>query len=107
MGTGAAGYLISHQVNNSFVLINRLLKSGAEVYWMKKDETADGQDLGEADVPTYYPDRTWNGRTYVVDGTSASAPTFGALIALVNDCKVCRATRARGSVIMACSGCSR
>jgi hypothetical protein len=46
MGTGTAGYLISHQVNNSFVLINRLMKSGAEVYWMKKEETADGKNLG-------------------------------------------------------------
>ena len=25
----------------------------------------DGEDLGEAGVPTWYPDRTWNGRTYV------------------------------------------
>jgi hypothetical protein len=45
-GTGTAGYLISHRVNNSFVLINRLLKAGADVYWLKRDETADGQDLG-------------------------------------------------------------
>ncbi len=46
VGSGTAGYLISHQINNSFVLINRLLKSGADVYWMKKEETAGGQDLG-------------------------------------------------------------
>jgi len=26
---------------------------------------SDGEDLGEAGVPTWYPDRTWNGRTYV------------------------------------------
>ena len=32
-----AGYLISHQVNNSFKLINWLLKANAEVYWMKKE----------------------------------------------------------------------
>jgi hypothetical protein len=41
-----AGYLISHRINNSFVLINRLLKAGAEVYWLKKQETAGGWDLG-------------------------------------------------------------
>jgi hypothetical protein len=41
-----AGYLISHRINNSFVLINRLLKAHAEVYWLKKQEKADGQDLG-------------------------------------------------------------
>ena len=31
-----AGYLISHQINNSFILINRLLKANADVYWLKK-----------------------------------------------------------------------
>jgi hypothetical protein len=41
-----AGYLISHQVNNSFILVNRLLKANAEVYWLKKPATADGQELG-------------------------------------------------------------
>ena len=37
-----AGYLISHRINNSFVLINRLMKAGADVYWLKKRE----MDLG-------------------------------------------------------------
>lgn len=32
---GSAGYLISHRVNNSFILINRLIKAGADVYWLK------------------------------------------------------------------------
>lgn len=41
-----AGYLISHRTNNSFVLVNRLLKSKADVYWMKSAEKIDGQDLG-------------------------------------------------------------
>ncbi len=45
-GTGTAGFLISHRINNSFVLINRLLKAGADVYWIKKDMSADGEDLG-------------------------------------------------------------
>jgi len=34
-----AGYLISHRVNNSFTLVNRLLKAGREVYWLKRDGT--------------------------------------------------------------------
>jgi hypothetical protein len=34
-----AGYLISHQINNSFVVMNRLLKAGADVYWLKGDGT--------------------------------------------------------------------
>jgi hypothetical protein len=31
-----AGYLISHRINNSFRVVNRLLKAGGEVYWLKK-----------------------------------------------------------------------
>ncbi len=30
-----AGWLVSHAVNNSFILANRLLKAGAEVRWLK------------------------------------------------------------------------
>ena len=41
-----AGYLISHRINNSFVMINRLLKAGAEVYWLKNANQAGWQDLG-------------------------------------------------------------
>ena len=42
----AAGWLISHQENNSFIVANRLLKSGAEVYWMTGELSADGKSLG-------------------------------------------------------------
>lgn len=41
-----AGYLISHRVNNSFKLMNRLLKANCDVYWMKTAENAAGRDLG-------------------------------------------------------------
>jgi zinc carboxypeptidase len=34
-----AGYVISHRINNSFTLVNRLLKAGSEVFWMKRDGT--------------------------------------------------------------------
>lgn len=30
-----AGFLVSHAVNDSFILTNRLLKAGCEVYWQK------------------------------------------------------------------------
>ncbi|HEY4361315.1 MAG TPA: M14 metallopeptidase family protein [Bryobacteraceae bacterium] len=36
-----AGYLISHEINNSFILINRLLQAGGQVYWLKKEQTVD------------------------------------------------------------------
>ncbi|HEV8145167.1 MAG TPA: M14 metallopeptidase family protein, partial [Bryobacteraceae bacterium] len=31
------GYLLSHRVNDSFIAVNRLLKAGDEVYWLKAD----------------------------------------------------------------------
>ena len=40
------GYLISHTMNNAFKLINRLLKSDADVYWLKNAVEANGEDLG-------------------------------------------------------------
>ncbi len=41
-----AGYLISHQSNYSFTLVNRLLKAHAEVYWLKGPAKAANIDLG-------------------------------------------------------------
>lgn len=39
----AAGFLVSHQVNDGFILTNRLLKAGAEVYWMKNTFRTNGK----------------------------------------------------------------
>ncbi len=36
------GYLLSHQVNDAFVAVNRLLKAGDEVYWLKAASTING-----------------------------------------------------------------
>jgi len=41
-----AGYLVSHQVNDSFILTNRLLKAKLPVFWMKQTSTVEGKDLG-------------------------------------------------------------
>ena len=41
-----SGYLISHQVNDSFVVVNRLLKNGDEVYWLKSPMTVAGKQTG-------------------------------------------------------------
>ena len=30
-----AGYLISHRVNNSFIVVNRLLKANCDVFWLE------------------------------------------------------------------------
>jgi hypothetical protein len=37
------GYLLSHQVNDSFVAVNRLLKANEDVYWIKAAFTANGK----------------------------------------------------------------
>jgi len=48
--TGAAhpaGYLISHRVNNSFILMNRLLKQQCEVYWLSNSAPeVEGKETG-------------------------------------------------------------
>jgi len=41
-----SGYLISHQQNDSFILINRLLKNGVEVYWLEKPAGIAGRPTG-------------------------------------------------------------
>jgi hypothetical protein len=41
-----AGWLISHKENDSFVVVNRLLKANCEVYWIKKDL----QDMGTGTI---------------------------------------------------------
>lgn len=39
-GEGRAGYLLSHEVNDAFVAVNRLLGAGAEVYWLEEPVAA-------------------------------------------------------------------
>ena len=41
-----AGWLVSHKINDSFILMNRLLKAGADVYWLKENQTVGGRALG-------------------------------------------------------------
>ncbi len=41
-----AGYMVSHEYNDAFTLTNRLLKAGAEVYWMKDPQPVDGKTFG-------------------------------------------------------------
>jgi hypothetical protein len=37
------GYLLSHEVNDAFVAVNRLLKANEEVYWLKSSASANGR----------------------------------------------------------------
>jgi drug/metabolite transporter (DMT)-like permease len=48
--SSAAGYLISHRMNDSFVIVNRLLKASCDVYWLTKEEQVDGQGLGTGTI---------------------------------------------------------
>jgi hypothetical protein len=57
--TGAAGFLFSHTENDAFIVVNRLLKNHADVYWLKSPVTADGKT---------YPAGTF----YVATGAAAT-----------------------------------
>lgn len=39
----AVGFLLSHQVNDAFIAINRFLRAGKEVYWLKSSFQANGK----------------------------------------------------------------
>jgi len=49
-GSGSAGFLISHEINNAFILKNRLLKAGKAVYWLKTPVSADGVSFGSGAI---------------------------------------------------------
>jgi hypothetical protein len=52
--TSGGGYLLSHQVNDAFVAVNRLLKANEEVYWLKSPATANGKQypVGTMYIPS-------------------------------------------------------
>lgn len=49
-GAARAGWLISHQVNDSFIVTNRLARAGAPVFWVDGPASAGGHDLGRGAV---------------------------------------------------------
>ncbi len=82
-----AGFLVSHRVNDTAILANRLLKAGAEAHWLKSPP-AGAADLGPGAL--YVPDR--GGARAIVERaaaelglnirTTATAPTPGDLLRL-------------------------
>ncbi len=44
------GYYLSHKMNDSFIVINRLLKANCEVYWLNDEKKIDGRDLGTGTI---------------------------------------------------------
>ncbi len=45
VGSGRAGYIVSHATDNSFTLTNRLLKAKLPVFWLKAPTSIAGQTL--------------------------------------------------------------
>jgi len=54
--SAAVGFLLSHQVNDSFIAINRLLAAGEDVYWLKQPLSANGKTYGPGTI--YVPSKT-------------------------------------------------
>lgn len=54
--SGAAGFILSHQVNDSFIAINRLLGSSEDVYWLKLPFNLNGKAYGPGTI--YVPNKT-------------------------------------------------
>ncbi len=49
-GSPGVGFLLSHQVNDSFIAINRLLASGEDVYWLKQPFSVDGKKFAPGTI---------------------------------------------------------
>jgi hypothetical protein len=43
INAGAVGYLLSHEINDSFVALNRLMAIGADVYWLRSPLSMNGK----------------------------------------------------------------
>jgi len=41
-----AGWLVSHKINDAFILTNRLLKANCPVYWLTVEQTVEGRGYG-------------------------------------------------------------
>jgi hypothetical protein len=52
-----AGYLLTHAQNDAFIVVNRLMKNGDEVYWLKAAVTGQTGPAGWAPGTMYIPAR--------------------------------------------------
>ncbi|MEP6911967.1 MAG: M14 metallopeptidase family protein [bacterium] len=52
----ATGFLLSHQINDSFIAINRLLAAGEDVYWLQQPLSVNGKTYGPGTI--YVPKKT-------------------------------------------------
>ncbi|WP_404710441.1 M14 metallopeptidase family protein [Sphingomonas sp. MMS24-J13] len=87
VGTGSAGYLVSHATNNSFILSNRLLKAHLPVYWLKDQTSAEGQTMapGALWIPASAKAKaivTASAATLGIDAYAVGAKPTGAMMAV-------------------------
>jgi hypothetical protein len=83
--SGSRGLLLSHSANDAFTAVNRALKAGASVYWLKTPMTVNGQAYPSG---SFYIEASGNVRNVAeqaakdlglsFDGT-AEAPSAGAV----------------------------
>jgi len=70
-----AGYLVSHKINDAFVLTNRLLKANCDVYWIKDEQTVEGRGYGTG---TLWIPATANSTPIVQDAAkNLGVPAYG------------------------------
>lgn len=74
----ATGYLLSHQVNDSFKGVNKLLAAGEQVYWLKKPLSANGVTFEQGAI--YVPAKASTRQT-----VQAAAKDFGLKFTAVNE----------------------
>ena len=77
VGTGTGGWLVSHRANNSFILLNRLLKAGADVYWLKTPPAGHpGFGAGALYIPASAPAKPIVAQAAAELGLDATAVTL-------------------------------
>jgi hypothetical protein len=75
-GSGNAGWLLSHQVNDAFVAVNRLKKAQRDVFWLQDSLTVDGTTWPAG---TFYIPSAGNARTVVEAVAKEKGLNFHAL----------------------------
>ena len=77
VGTGTGGWLVSHRANNSFILLNRLLKAGADAYWLRTPPAGHpGFGAGALYIPASAPAKPIVAQAAAELGLDATAVTL-------------------------------
>jgi hypothetical protein len=84
-GSGSRGFLLAHDANDAFTAINRALKAGATVHWLKAPMTANGRSYPAG---SFYIEAAGQARTVAEQAArglglsfdaTADAPSAGAV----------------------------